>query len=251
VYEGSAGGGLSSAREASESAEEFNTPLKPTETGLNDASKAVGMNSALQTSQKDLIVDLSTSRDVEQTIGETQDNIVSQVSYKIKSTPETNATPPMDNEHSTENEPPTEDFADCDSDSGDTGNEEDTYEQLWNRLRALEINHVTIPLLGSARDELIDRVMDEFWVIFSTTCSSHASQHARHSSQEAEPGASEIEASNGRSSQVNHRKRLRFDDEDPDGTRERDSQPPNNEFARSDDLNLSLRLACPFRKHDP
>jgi len=244
-------GGLSSARGASESAEEFTKPLKLAETALSDAPKAEGMNSAPQTSQKDLIVDLSTSRDVEQTSGETQHNIVSQVSYEIKSTPETNTTPPMDNEHSTENESFTEDFADCDSDSGDTGNEEDTYDQLWNRLRALEIDRMTIPLLGSARDELIDRVMDEFWVIFSTTWSSHASQHARHSSQEAEPGGSEIETSNGRSSQVNHRKRLRFDDEDPDGTRERDSQPPNNEFTRSDDLNLSLRLACPFRKHNP
>jgi len=241
---------LSSARGGSESAEEFITPLQLAETALSNAPKAVGINSVPQPSQKDPITDLSTSGNLEQT-SETHDKISLQVFDEIRSTTENHTTTPMDNEYSTESESFTEDFADRDSDSGDTGNEEDAYDQLWNRLRALEIDRMTKPLLGSAIDELIDRVMDEFWVIFSATWSSHASQHAGHSSQEAEPGASGTETSNGQSSQVNHRKRLRVDDEDPDGTRERDSQPPNNEFARSDDSNLSLRLACPFRKHDP
>jgi hypothetical protein len=116
------------------------------------------------------------------------------------------------------------------------------------------------PVLDPMRQALVDRVMDEFWIMFNRGAGMGLRVRAREppgtSESSSEPTRSTT-SSNGTSLQPSQRKRQRGNDDDPDD----DNNNPNNN--NQNDLGKphqsyhssrtfeSKRFACPFLKHDP
>jgi hypothetical protein len=130
----------------------------------------------------------------------------------------------------------------------------DTTNELCDRLDDVHVDReqVMTPILDPARQAMVDRVMEEFWVIFNTRWSSNVRQRAGDSHQESGPSGNTITNQNTAQSRSTQRKRKRVGDEDdPDRGSDRSDQPPSQSMASGDVPADRPRFACPFRKHDP
>jgi hypothetical protein len=139
------------------------------------------------------------------------------------------------------------------SDSEQNGSDSASSE-LCERLDDVHVDREQImtPILDPARQAMVDRVMEEFWVIFNTRWSSNIRQRAGDSQQESCPSGSTIAYQNTTQSRSTQGKRKRIGDEDdPDRGSDRSDQPPSQSMASRDMPADIPRFACPFRKHDP
>jgi hypothetical protein len=127
-------------------------------------------------------------------------------------------------------------------------------DELCDRLDDVHVDRERImtPILDPARQAMVDRVMEEFWVIFNTRWSSNVRQRAGDSHQESGPSGTTITYQNTGQSRSTQRKRKWIGDEnDPDRGSDRSDQPPSQSIASGDVPADRSRFACPFRKHDP
>jgi hypothetical protein len=139
------------------------------------------------------------------------------------------------------------------SDSEHNGSDNASTE-LCDRLDDVHVDRERImtPILDPARQAMVDRVMEEFWVIFNTRWSSNVRQRAGDSHQESGPSGSTVTYQNTAQSRSTQGKRKRVGDEDdPDRGSDRSDRPPSQSMASGDVATDSPRFACPFRKHDP
>jgi hypothetical protein len=112
-------------------------------------------------------------------------------------------------------------------------------------------NSLVLPILAPIRQNLVERIMDEFWLIFSQDWVAQIIRCPRDSSTSGDSkyrGTPVEKASLFKPQQ----KRQRSHEEDsPDGNddkkprRQRDGPRPLSKF------NNLVRFGCPFRKHDP
>jgi hypothetical protein len=126
--------------------------------------------------------------------------------------------------------------------------------ELCDRLDDVHVDRERImtPILDPARQAMVDRVMEEFWVIFNTRWSSNVRQRAGDSHQESGPSGSTVTNQNTAQSRSTQRKRKRVGDEnDPDRGSDKSYRPPSQSMALGGVPTDSPRFACPFRKHDP
>jgi hypothetical protein len=107
--------------------------------------------------------------------------------------------------------------------------------------------------LEPMRQALVDRVMDEFWVIFNQNWNSGYREHARGAQNSTSPSNASLvtsAATTPQSTKPTQRKRQRDDDmgsDDEDGDM---SRKPKRSSGPSDESGDRKRFACPFRKHD-
>jgi hypothetical protein len=126
--------------------------------------------------------------------------------------------------------------------------------ELCDRLDDVHIyrEQIITPILDPARQATVDRIMDEFWVIFNQRWPLHVRQHGTDSNQESGPLRSTITLRNTAQSRTSQRRRQREDDgDDPDRGSDRSHQPPSQSTAPEDGPADRPRFACLFRKHDP
>lgn len=108
-------------------------------------------------------------------------------------------------------------------------------------------------VLEPMRQALVDRVMDEFWIIFNQSWDSGYREHARGAQDSSSPSNASLATSAATtplSTRPTQRKRQREDDmgsDDEDGNM---SRKPKRSSGPSDEAGDRKRFACPFRKHD-
>ena len=112
--------------------------------------------------------------------------------------------------------------------------------------------HTLEEILDPMRQALVNRVMEEFWVIFNQTWSANITQHAGDSSTAPSFPMGGTGLSGQTTSGTSHRKRQRSDDDEgpPDENNEKRPQQPEKS-PKSIDPGDQPRFACPFRKHNP
>jgi hypothetical protein len=109
----------------------------------------------------------------------------------------------------------------------------------------------TIPLVDPVKEALIERVMEEFWVIFNQRWPANVSQHTTGSSSEASGSSAPPYATTSITLlPLNQRKKRKVDDEEADGNDERDQRHPDADERKERRSETSPRFACPFRKHN-
>jgi hypothetical protein len=138
------------------------------------------------------------------------------------------------------------------SESEHTGSDS-TSNELCDRLNDVHVDQERImsPILDPARQAIADRVMEEFWVIFTQRWPSNV-RHQTGGSHEVF-GVRDSAITNQPTSQWGPpQKRQKKDDEDdPDRDKGNSHQPPTQSPAPGDEATKRLRFSCPFRKRDP
>ncbi|KAF4624622.1 hypothetical protein G7Y89_g13549 [Cudoniella acicularis] len=105
--------------------------------------------------------------------------------------------------------------------------------------------------LSTAKAQLVDRLMEDFWSIFNQTWD-HSLRRYGSTPESASNGSSPTPFRKN-SSQERNGKRAREDedDENRDGDNGRGSKRPAQLSDPPQAVRNTLRFACPFRKHDP
>jgi hypothetical protein len=133
----------------------------------------------------------------------------------------------------------------------DESNENSAEDIFEKRDRDVNSEKIVAGVLDPMRMALVDRVMDEFWVMFNQGWSSNFAQHAGNSSGTSRLSNPDETSDVTDSRQPSGRKRQR-DDEDPgDESGDRNSRPPGKRPSGGKDSEESIKFACPFRKHNP
>ncbi|KUJ19004.1 uncharacterized protein LY89DRAFT_509659 [Mollisia scopiformis] len=105
--------------------------------------------------------------------------------------------------------------------------------------------------LEPMRQALVDRVMDEFWILFNQNFDSGFRAHAGGSRNSSSPSNASLITSAATTPQSSQPRKRQRDDEmgsdDEDGNM---SRKPKRNSGPSDELGDRKRFACPFRKHD-
>ncbi|CZR55765.1 uncharacterized protein PAC_05653 [Phialocephala subalpina] len=107
--------------------------------------------------------------------------------------------------------------------------------------------------LEPLQQALVDRVMDEFWVIFNQNWDAGVREHAgtSHASTSSSPSNSALLTSAAPTpASTQQRKRQRDSDKASDDEDGNMSRRPKRSTGPSDDAGDRKRFACPFRKHD-
>ncbi|TVY82020.1 Resistance to glucose repression protein [Lachnellula suecica] len=105
-------------------------------------------------------------------------------------------------------------------------------------------------LLDPARRDLVDRVMEEFWILFDQGWDSGFTNCASNSSDSSTSASTSTPRTSVASPQV-QRKRQRINGDDtPEENEDRKSRQPRRAPAPKQEA-AAERFACPFRKHDP
>jgi hypothetical protein len=106
------------------------------------------------------------------------------------------------------------------------------------------------PILDPARQAMVERVMEEFWVIFNQRGPSDGLNQESRSSTIINQTQ---HATNSRTLQRKRKRQGKEDDyEDSDSGSDERHQPPDKSTPLANGLNTSRsRFACPFRKRDP
>jgi hypothetical protein len=108
------------------------------------------------------------------------------------------------------------------------------------------------PLLTPMKQELVNCIMREFWIIFNQEWSTNIQKHSGGSPQSTSSAISQHNNKSGKSCTSRGQKRERKDDEDENSEDNNgrnpkrpkvDSSPPNGADERT-------KFACPYRKHD-
>jgi hypothetical protein len=106
-------------------------------------------------------------------------------------------------------------------------------------------------ILDPVRQDLVNRIMDEFWNLFDQNWDTDFSECTTSTASSSESGAFTGTPSSSAPSQQIQRKRQRLDDDDgPDDNKDRKSRQPRRLPAPGNEGD-GARFACPFRKHDP
>jgi hypothetical protein len=132
------------------------------------------------------------------------------------------------------------------------------YNELCNEVDSLEINQalLTEPILDRTKNELVDRIMEDFWRMFNDRWPADVRQNTGNSCQGSNSGrSSTVDGNNDGSSITSGRsfKRRRIDEEGKSNDKSNDDgqghQSPDH-CTTDIEPNAGLRFACPFRKHD-
>lgn len=138
------------------------------------------------------------------------------------------------------------------SSGSDTGSSNSEYLDL---CEVVDINSDSrqdflAPELDPIRQGLVDRVMEEFWIILNHNWDVGAKECAGGTPCTSNESNSSIASLNATSLASSQRKRQRNDEEERDDNNRRDSRKSRRSVDQSSDPESVRRLACPFRKHD-
>jgi hypothetical protein len=107
------------------------------------------------------------------------------------------------------------------------------------------------PILDQARQELVDRVMEEFWILFNREWNSNFRTYGGSTSSSSHSGNTPFTTpGTSIASPPSQRKRQRDDGDTPDGNEDGNPRPPRRRVGPNSPSDSSNRFACPFRKHD-
>jgi hypothetical protein len=108
------------------------------------------------------------------------------------------------------------------------------------------------PVLDPMRQALVDRIMEEFWVLFDQEWDTGFVKGAAGVSPPLGSGSSSgiTTSANSMSLPPIQRKRQREEEDSPEKRNGRNSRQPRNSVGSSTGCNDSTRFACHFRKHD-
>jgi hypothetical protein len=137
---------------------------------------------------------------------------------------------------------------DSEESDNDTSAGEDVCEELDPDVNSEKI---VADALDPMRMALVDRVMEEFWVMFNQGWSSNFTQHAGNSSGTSRSSNAEDTSHDTDVQQPSRRKRQREDKDPGDQNGNRNSRPPEKRSSGGKDSEESIKFACPFRKHNP
>jgi hypothetical protein len=136
--------------------------------------------------------------------------------------------------------------------SDDTSSDDSGYGYLcdFSAERFSQENTVSF-ILDPVRQDLVNRIMDEFWTLFDQNWDTNFSECTTGTASSSDSGAFTGTPSCSAPSQQIQRKRQRLDDDDgPDDNKDRKSRQPCRLPAPGGEGD-GARFACPFRKHDP
>lgn len=120
-----------------------------------------------------------------------------------------------------------------------------------DRPKDVKDDHI-LPILDPMRQALVERIMDEFWIVFSQDWATGVTQHSGGSPTSVDSKDRDT-STEKESFSSSPQKRQRSDKEDsPD---ESGNKKPRRQGGHGPRLSGGLadlaRFACPFRKHDP
>lgn len=115
---------------------------------------------------------------------------------------------------------------------------------------AVDTKAVVAEVLDPMRVTLVDRVMEEFWVMFNQGWTSNNNQHAGNSTGTSQSSGVENTNCDADARQSYPRKRQRGDEDPGDQSGDRNSQPPGKKTSKGEDPEEIVKFACPFRKHN-
>lgn len=139
---------------------------------------------------------------------------------------------------------------DYSSSESDTGSSQSPYHDIFTAAdHEFDSRQGLIaPVLDSMRQALVDRVMEEFWVVFNPSWEIWVKECGSGSSDSSNGQASSI-SPDVASLQPGQRKRQRGDEEPEDNNRN-DPRKPRRPLGPNSGPDSANRFACPFRKHD-
>jgi len=107
-------------------------------------------------------------------------------------------------------------------------------------------------ILDPVREDLVDRIMDEFWNLFDQNWDTNFTECTTSTTSSEALGATPSTPSTSAPSRQIQRKRQRLDDDDdgPEDDKDRKSRQPRRLPAPGAEAD-GARFACPFRKHNP
>jgi hypothetical protein len=140
----------------------------------------------------------------------------------------------------------------CCSESGNTESSNSIYEELCDLTEEDANGHQEVvgSTLDPIRQALVDRVMEEFWIIFNHNWDVGFRECAGASSTSSSVPNGSGNLTSESSLPLGSRKRQREDDDLPNDKNGRDYRGPGGSIAPSSGPEESTRFACPFRKHN-
>ena len=120
-----------------------------------------------------------------------------------------------------------------------------------DRPKDIQDDHI-LPILGLMRQALVERIMDEFWIVFNQDWATGITQHSGGSPTSVDSN-DRVTSAEKESFSSSQQKRQRSDKEDsPDESGNKKPRRQGGHGPRpSSRLTDLARFACPFRKHDP
>jgi len=137
-------------------------------------------------------------------------------------------------------------------DSQDSDNDTTPGKERCGKLDAnVSSEKIVTDVLNPTRMALVDRVMEEFWVMFNQGWSFNFTEHANTSSGTSRSSnVSDTNHDTG-ARQPSRRKRQREEENPGDQSGDRNSRTPGKRSSGGKDSEESIKFACPFRKHNP
>jgi hypothetical protein len=120
-----------------------------------------------------------------------------------------------------------------------------------DRPKDVQDDHI-LPFLDLMRQALVERIMDEFWIVFNQDWATEITQHSGGSPNSVD-SKDRVTSAENESFSSSQQKRQRSDKEDsPDESGNKKPRRQGGHGPRpSGRLTDLARFACPFRKHDP
>jgi hypothetical protein len=151
-----------------------------------------------------------------------------------------------------------ESVSDCSTDWGDDQIMSSPGSDLYRILEEFHNDHtegeknLLRPILSPMKQDLVDRIMAEFWTIVNQEWAANLTKCAGETPASSSPSCTNGNLIGGSSPQVANRKRQRDDGEDlpPEDNNGRTPKRPNSQPERPPPKN-SVKFACPYRKHSP
>lgn len=149
------------------------------------------------------------------------------------------------------------DFSDTDIEINDDDSTSSVYDGICSLISQGQGHcggtpgQIMSPHLSPMKQALVDRIMDEFWVIFNHDWASNTRSFKGESSDS--PSSQRTGSSSDASvSQGGYQKRPRQNDDDSNRDDEGENPPKKPRlFSKAGDQFELIRFACPFRKHNP
>jgi hypothetical protein len=120
-----------------------------------------------------------------------------------------------------------------------------------DRPKDVQDDHI-LPILDLMRQALVERIMDEFWIVFNQDWAAGITQHSGGSptSVDSKDRVTSAEKESFSSSQQKRQRSDKEDSQDESGNKKPRRQG-GHDPRPSGRLTDLARFACPFRKHDP
>jgi hypothetical protein len=139
------------------------------------------------------------------------------------------------------------------SSESETGSNNSAYLDLCKAERGgHSLPKIIEPVLDPMRQALVDRIMEEFWVLFDQEWDTGFVQEAASVSPPSSSGSSSGSTASANSMTLPpiQRKRQREEEDPPEERNGRNPRQPRSSVGPSTGCDDSTRFACPFRKHD-